>query len=60
MVRQRKEHVAASFKLEKNIYEKLCEYSTVTGIPKTVVIEKVLSLYLKNDGGKYNFPNSDD
>ncbi|WP_293696535.1 ribbon-helix-helix domain-containing protein [uncultured Phascolarctobacterium sp.] len=59
MVRQRKEYAAASFKLEKNIYERLCEYSAETGIPKTVVVEKALAMYLENNNEKTSFNNED-
>lgn len=48
MARQRKDCVAVSFKLEKSIYNKFYEYCASTGIPKTVVVEKALTLYLKN------------
>lgn len=59
MVRQRKDYAAASFKLEKSIYERLCEYCTETGIPKTVVVEKALAMYLKNNNDKTDFNNND-
>lgn len=37
----------------EEIYQDLEEYSTETGIPKTVVVEKALSYYLKKvDGPK--------
>lgn len=59
MVRQRKDYVAVSFKLDKSIYNKLDEYCTVTGMPKTVVVEKALTFYFKTNE-KYGILHNND
>ena len=52
MAREKKEMIKGTYSLARNVVEQLDTYSTETGIPKTVIIEKALIAYFakqKND-----------
>ncbi len=44
--RQRKDYDSLNINLEKNISERLKQHCAETGIPKTVVVEKALTMLL--------------
>lgn len=52
MPRQKKESQPFSIRMDKIIYERLKEYCEETGQPKTVAIERAISMYIDDYDGK--------
>ncbi len=46
MPRQKKDYDSLNINLEKSISERLKEYCAEMGIPKTVIVEKALEMFL--------------
>lgn len=46
--KKKKESESRSFRLRSDVLEQLDAYNESTGIPKTVIVEKALSEYLKD------------
>ena len=52
--RAKKDNVPVSVRLEKGIFEKLNKFCKDSGQPKTVVVEKVLEMYIDDYYEKMN------
>lgn len=52
MSRQKKESQPFSIRMDKAIYERLKEYCEESGQPKTVAIERAISMYIDDYDGK--------
>ena len=46
MPRAKKEYRPFSIRMASNIYERMHEYCENTGVPKTAMIERAISMYL--------------
>ena len=47
MVRQKKEYKAFSLRMDKDVYDKLCDFCEKTGQMKTVAVERALLMYME-------------
>ena len=56
MVAQKKNYTPMSFRLEQSLVVLLNAYSKETGIPKTVIVEKALAVYLKKNSSDCKQP----
>lgn len=52
MPRKKKEYSTVSIKMEKEIFELMDAYCEDTGVPKTALIERAVSEYVKERSGK--------
>lgn len=52
MARQKKDNHPITIRMEKSIYDKLEAFSKETGQPKTVAIERALSIYIADYDNK--------
>lgn len=52
MPRKKKEYSTVSIKMEQEIYNRMEAYCVDTGVPKTAVIERAVSKYLKEKASK--------
>lgn len=48
MIRPRKEYKAFSLRMDKTVYEKLCDFCDKTGQMKTVAVERALLMYMES------------
>ncbi len=58
MPRQKKENESLNIRLDKALSEQLAEHCRETGITKTFVVEKALSMYFKDYKKKQELINS--
>lgn len=54
MARAKKEGIARTFYLKKDVAEAMDKYSEQTGIPKTTVVEKAIEEYIRMRDTKSN------
>ncbi|MCH4183411.1 MAG: ribbon-helix-helix domain-containing protein [Prevotella sp.] len=57
MPRERKDCIKGTYSLARDIVEQLGDYSTESGIPRTIIIEKALAAYF---AAHPNIPTEDD
>jgi predicted DNA-binding protein len=48
MARPKKDNVPVSVRMERAIYEKMCQFCEDSGQPKTVAVERALEMYIDN------------
>ena len=48
MVRPKKEYKAFSLRMDKDVYDKLCDFCEKTGQMKTVAVERALLMYMES------------
>ena len=48
VIRPRKEHQAFSLRMDKAVYDKLCDFCEKTGQMKTVAVERALLMYMES------------